>query len=124
MTVGEKIKQYRKEKGYTQKELGEKCGMHDSAIRRIENGGKVPKIETIQRIAQALDVYVADLDDRLVFDLSGDWDKALDEADKKDKADQLAEMIMAHLNDNGIEEVRHHVQILSKADGYRKVDPD
>ena len=58
MTIGEKIKRYRKERGLTQKELGEKCGIADSAIRRYELNGARPKIETIQKIANALDIPV------------------------------------------------------------------
>lgn len=62
MTVGERIKKIRQEKGLTQKELGKKCGLADSAIRRYELGGANPKIETIERIANALDVDISDLD--------------------------------------------------------------
>ncbi|MDE5801876.1 MAG: helix-turn-helix domain-containing protein [Lachnospiraceae bacterium] len=56
MTVGEKIKELRSKKGMTQKELGEKCGFADSAIRRYELGKANPKLETIKRIANALEV--------------------------------------------------------------------
>ena len=56
MTVGEKIKNARLSKNLTQKQLGELCGMADSAIRRYELGGAKPKIETLRRIAMALDV--------------------------------------------------------------------
>ncbi len=55
MTVGENIKRIRLEKSMTQKELGNKCGLADSAIRRYELGGANPKYETIQKIADALD---------------------------------------------------------------------
>ena len=50
------IKKIRLEKGMTQKELGEKCGLADSAIRRYELGGANPKLETLKKIADALDV--------------------------------------------------------------------
>ena len=58
MTVGEKIRKLRKEKGLTQKQLGDLCGMADSTIRRYENMGANPKIETLRKIADALDVDV------------------------------------------------------------------
>lgn len=63
MTVGECIKQIRKEKGLTQKALGEKCipKISESNIRKYENGKQNPKIETIGRIAQALEVSVFSL---------------------------------------------------------------
>ena len=61
MTVGENIKRFRLEKGMTQKQLGDKCGIADSAIRRYELGGANPKIETLIKIADALDVDVYEL---------------------------------------------------------------
>lgn len=61
MTVGENIKRIRKEKGLTQKKLGEKCGIAESNIRKYENNKQNPKIETIQKIAKALQVYLGDI---------------------------------------------------------------
>lgn len=61
MSIGENIKKIRLQKGLTQKQLGELCGMADSAIRRYENGRANPKIETRQKIATALGVSLAEL---------------------------------------------------------------
>ena len=61
MTIGERIKKIRLEKGMTQKELAEKCGLFDSAIRRYESGRQNPKIGTVQKIAMALDVNIGDI---------------------------------------------------------------
>lgn len=61
MTTGENIKRIRKEKGLTQKELGELCGINEANIRKYENGKQNPKIETIRRIANALGVPLNDL---------------------------------------------------------------
>lgn len=55
MTIGENIKRIRKEKGLTQKKLGELCGINEANIRKYENGKQNPKIETVSRIASALD---------------------------------------------------------------------
>lgn len=65
MTVGEKIKAFRKEKGLTQKQLAEKSGMIEESIRGYELGKRHPKKETLLRIAQALDVQIGELDDSL-----------------------------------------------------------
>lgn len=54
--IGENIRLARKARGLTQKQLGDLCGMADSAIRRYELGNGRPKMETIQRIAKALNV--------------------------------------------------------------------
>ena len=61
MTLGENIRRLRKEKGYTQKHLAEKCEMYESQIRKYELGKANPKIETIQKIATALDVPISNL---------------------------------------------------------------
>ena len=63
MPTGTKIKEIRKQKGLTQKQLGDLCGMADSAIRRYENGNANPKIETLQKIADALGCDLVDLMD-------------------------------------------------------------
>lgn len=62
MSVGENIKRIRKEKGLTQKQLGEMCGLADSAIRRYESDRANPKYETLKKISSALGVYVSDLE--------------------------------------------------------------
>lgn len=54
MVIGALLKQARKDAGLTQKQLGEKCGMADSAIRKYESGRVVPKLETLQKLATAL----------------------------------------------------------------------
>lgn len=61
MNTPENIRKIRKEKGLTQRELGELCGMADSAIRRYESGRANPKIETLQKIANALNVPIYEL---------------------------------------------------------------
>lgn len=55
MTTGEKIRSMRKAKGLTQKQVADRCNMADSAIRKYESGKITPKIETLQKIAVALD---------------------------------------------------------------------
>ena len=61
MTIGSKIKELRLAKGLTQKQLGERCGMADSAIRRYESDRGNPTEKTLSRIADALGVFVIEL---------------------------------------------------------------
>lgn len=56
MSIGENIRRIRKEKGMTQKELGEKLGISQAAIGQFENDNSNLKIDTIKKIAVALDV--------------------------------------------------------------------
>ena len=57
--TGDRIKKYRIEKKLTQKKLGELCGIADSNIRKYEAGNQNPKIETLQKIADALEIPVS-----------------------------------------------------------------
>lgn len=61
MTVGERMRKIRIEKNMTQKQVGERCGMADSAIRRYESGRGNPTFDTLERIAAALEVPVTAL---------------------------------------------------------------
>lgn len=69
MPIATKLKEARQKKGLTQKQLGDKCGMYESQIRRYELGSLNPKIETLQKIADALDVPVSEVAD---CDFDGD----------------------------------------------------
>lgn len=83
MTIGERIRYFRKQKAMTQKQVADACGMADSAIRKYESGTQVPKIETLQRIANALNIPVQQLmpeNTSAAFDFH---DVALDELRKK-----------------------------------------
>ena len=70
MSIGENIREARARKGLTQKQLGERCGMADSAIRRYESDRGNPTIETIKRIAKALELDPFSLMD---FDMACDF---------------------------------------------------
>lgn len=63
MPTGIRIKEIRRNKGLTQKQLGEKCHIAESTIRRYESGNLNPKIETLQKIATALECDLSDLMD-------------------------------------------------------------
>ena len=61
MTVGERIRNARKKAGLTQVQLGEKLGVSGSMIGQYEKDLRKPKIETMDKIATALNCYVSDL---------------------------------------------------------------
>lgn len=61
MNIGERIKLLRTQRSMTQKEVAQKCGMADSAIRKYESGKIKPKFETLIKIAAALNVDVSEL---------------------------------------------------------------
>lgn len=59
--IGERIAQYRKEKGLTQKELGEMVGLSSSAISLIESGKNNPTWENLKKISGALSISESEL---------------------------------------------------------------
>lgn len=61
MTIGERIRNARKNAGLTQKQLGEKCGIAEPTIRRYELGKLNPKYETLQKIASALEIPLSQI---------------------------------------------------------------
>lgn len=57
-TVGQRIRQIRKERNLTQRELAERVGINFTYLSRVENDrlddDQTPREETLQRIAKAL----------------------------------------------------------------------
>ncbi len=59
--LGTKIKKLCGKKGWTQEELSERANMHISYIGQIERGLRYPSLKITFRIADALEVKIADL---------------------------------------------------------------
>lgn len=58
MSVGEKIRFYRKQKRLTQKELAEKAGVASASINRYEYDLREPSAKALMSIAQVLNVSI------------------------------------------------------------------
>jgi transcriptional regulator with XRE-family HTH domain len=56
MLIGERIRQLREEKDMSQGEIQKRTGLLRCHISRVENGRTVPGIETLEKMARALDV--------------------------------------------------------------------
>lgn len=63
MTTGEKIKAAREKAGFTQAELASKLGIPYQSIGQWERGLRNPKWETLEKIAEALQIPVYELID-------------------------------------------------------------
>lgn len=72
MTIGEQIQKARKAQSLSQKDLGEMLGVSASMIGQYENNLRRPKLETLVKIADALQVNPADLDESLTISLGSD----------------------------------------------------
>ncbi len=53
--IGERVAERRSELRLSQRELAELCATTQSAIARLEGGRRAPRIDTLLRIADALD---------------------------------------------------------------------
>ena len=59
MTIGEKLKKSRNDKGMSLRELATKVELSASFLSQIEQGKASPSIENLKKIAHTLDVRVA-----------------------------------------------------------------
>ena len=58
-TIAKQVVEQRLARELSQKELAELCATTQSAIARLESGGRPPRIDTLLRIANALDCELA-----------------------------------------------------------------
>ena len=55
---GENLRCIRKEAGISQEELGLRCSLHRTEIGLLERGARVPRIDTLVKIASGLGVRI------------------------------------------------------------------
>jgi transcriptional regulator with XRE-family HTH domain len=59
--LGKRIRQLRTERGWRQIDLAEESGLHENFVSDLEQGNKEACLRTLQVIAKAFDLTVADL---------------------------------------------------------------
>ena len=59
------LQELRHERGLSQEELAEKCGLHDRYISFLERGLRQPTITTIFKLAKALNITPTELINRV-----------------------------------------------------------
>lgn len=90
MSIGNRIKKHREKAGLSQKELGEKLGVSQQHIAQYENEKRIPKMETLRKLSNALNVYTYDL--------------LYDENTAEEKKQQdIAEIAIKLINDGNLE---------------------
>jgi len=57
--IGATIRTYRQQKGMSQGDIEKRTGLLRCYLSRVENGHTVPSLETLQKIAYALDLHLA-----------------------------------------------------------------
>ena len=63
---GKKVKQFRLELGISQEELAFRSGLHRTYISDLERGNRNVSLETIQKIANALNISIDKLFDTVI----------------------------------------------------------
>ena len=61
MSIGTRLLQIRNQKGLSQRQLSQRCGLASSYLSRIENRRLEPRPKTLRRIAAALGVPISEL---------------------------------------------------------------
>ena len=60
-TLGESLRRARERLGITQEEVSYRSGVHATEVSRIEAGKRDPRVSTLERLAQAVEVSPSDL---------------------------------------------------------------
>ena len=95
MTIAERIKEYRKQHHYTQKELATLINVKPTTVSGWELGRNIPSIEMLQKLA---DIFHVPFDE-----LAGVKDSNYHSSDTKENdlktADKNVQLIAAHIDD-------------------------
>lgn len=128
MGIGERIKLLRRKAGLTQKELGELLDVSAAMIAQYESSLRNPKFETLNKIADALNVDVWDLYDKPQLEQTNEYKIRLVHSlrfgtDREGR--KAGEMLDKYfqLNDTGQDKAIEQVELLIKIPEYQK-DPE
>lgn len=71
--IGTTIRAYRLQKGMSQGDIEKRTGLLRCYLSRVENGHTVPSLETLQKIARALDLQLSEFfaEDKVARDMAG-----------------------------------------------------
>lgn len=73
MNIGETIRNYRLQKGMSQGDIEKRTGLLRCYLSRVENGHTIPSLDTLAKIATAMDVPLA----QFFHDGNGDGGRAV-----------------------------------------------
>ena len=63
--IGQRIRNYRTQKELSQEKLAELAGCHPTYIGQLERGEKNATLESVEKIASAMDISLSELFDKL-----------------------------------------------------------
>lgn len=130
MTIGETIKKIRIDKQISQKQLADKLGTSPQNLAQYESGKRKPKIETLHRIALALnvglDAFLTDEELHLFEDMTKLYlnsDSEIQELESLDERTSQENYLMVkfrELNEKGQKKVTDYIDDLTQIPEYKK----
>lgn len=124
MTTGQKIKQYRLKAGLSQKDLGEKLNVSQQMIAQYESDKRAPKLETLEKISDALHIGIGNLLD--IDTLSTSISEELYSLYRSENKIRLSALqlligLLEQLNLDGINELVCYANSLTEDDLYKSI---
>lgn len=128
MDIGKNIKNLRERRGISQRELGAMLGVTQQTIGQLENNKTSPRIETLERVATALNASISDLisPDLLsltnsVINLFSDSDvKELESSSPCSAQEDYLILKFRELNEDGKIKVTDYTDDLARIPEYKK----
>lgn len=122
--VGKEIKKYRKERGLSQKELGEKMSVSQAMIAQYENGTRLPKLTTMVKLSYALEIDAHILTDAYQLDVNSVCSE-IRKNDSPTNEDIKKETKLLNdyrlLNDDGKDKAIEQIEMLTKIPEFKKM---
>lgn len=129
MSFGKRIQTARKAKGLTQNQLAQLVGVATGTIQQYELDKREPKIETFQKIAEALGVslsYFFPTNDEFELKFTVDIDELKRSVFTGDTGDKTLDSIIENyhqLNEAGQQQLADQAESLTYIPKYKKRDP-
>ena len=120
MTTGERIRKFRTEKKLSQNALGSRLGISQQQIAQYELGTRTPKIDTLVKIANALDI---DIDKLLDIEALHPMDYTEAVFSYEHLRYDRIKSLYDKLNDLGKEEAVKRLDELTQIDKYKSSSP-
>ena len=102
--IGQRIRNYRIQKNLSQEQLSELASCHPTYIGQLERGEKNATLESIQKVAQALDIPLSQLFEKI---------------EEKQNEESIPLQIYDFFSSKNKKEQKYLYQILKEIDDYK-----
>lgn len=105
--IGQRIRNYRIQKNLSQEQLSELANCHPTYIGQLERGEKNATLESIQKVAQALNIPLSQLFEKI---------------EEKQNEESIPLQIYDFFSSKNKKEQKYLYQILMEIDDYKKTN--